>query len=197
MPAIAYSCTRCRDSFRVMSNQAGMKVRCPHCGAVNTVSRSVFAGAAAGKPASERGVPMDGNGYESPSRAPADAHRIAEPDTHTNPLGAIAAAAQRSNHQLAVRSLYRSRMAYTHSALAKITSVVAKATLIVALLVEIYVLITTDWSGIADLPMKYAVPAYALTLFPAAAVAITGLLLLTTAHGLEYLARIAAEREGG
>jgi len=94
-----------------------------------------------------------------------------------------------------VRDLLRGRMAFTHSALAKFTNVAGKVVILVALMVETYVLVTTEWSEIANLPLRLALPAYALTILPASSIAVTGVFLLLGAHCTEYLARIAVANE--
>jgi hypothetical protein len=98
--------------------------------------------------------------------------------------------------QQAVRELggsTSSQLTYTHSALARQSRVVAMALFVLAILVEGYVLVVTEWRDFTSLPMNLAIPTFGLTLVPASVIALTGLFLLLASHAVEYLARIAAQ----
>lgn len=187
MSTTALSCNACTKPFRVMSNQAGRRVRCPHCGVVNTISAAVF------------DPPRTNAAHEVNRETPTEGVPPGAPPPRDVPegaaLGAFSVSVRDSNRKLAIRDLYRTRMAFTHSALAKLVDFVGKIVLLIALLVEVYVLITTDWSKVAKLPMDLAVPTCALSLLPASSIAVTGLFLLAAAYCTEYLARIAASTE--
>ena len=43
MATVAFACSTCGKQFRVVPEQAGRKVRCPHCETPNSVPASVFA----------------------------------------------------------------------------------------------------------------------------------------------------------
>lgn len=181
MAAIAIPCSRCSDAFRVISSQAGKKVRCPHCGAVNAISEAAFA----------RAQETAGARFEATSEPPATAQA-----TFSDEVINVAAAVQQSDRRAALAAVTRSRMAYTHSALAQVASLVARILFIIAIAIETYVIIMTEWRSLAKLPAELAIPTFAATFLPAGAVALTGLTLLVSAHGLEFLARISAARTG-
>jgi phage FluMu protein Com len=188
MSATALSCNTCNKPFRVLSNQAGRNVRCPHCGGVNAVSPSIFK------------IPSQQVSTAIPDRElsndpVSDGQHEPTATANQNPFEGVSEAFRDAHRKTAMRDLLRKRMAFTHSTLAKVTNSFGKVVIVVALLVEIYVLVTAEWSDLANLPLKLALPAFALTLVPASSIAVTGVFLLVAAHCTEYLARMAATTE--
>ena len=64
MATVAFACSTCGKQFRVLPEQTGRKVRCPHCEAPNTVPDGVF-----------------GRDLQSEQAGPPEAGRIAELST--------------------------------------------------------------------------------------------------------------------
>lgn len=180
MAAIALSCSRCSNAFRVISDQAGRKVRCPHCGTVNLVHQQAFAAGAAPAP-----VAPPAQAAPTPDAAPPENGRLAE----------LAEELRRAERRTALAPLRRSRFRYSHSPLASITNIVAYVLLLCAIATEFYVIFVTEWRQLARLPLDVALPAFAATFLPAGILALTGLTFLVYAHGLEYLARISANTQ--
>ncbi len=180
MTGIALHCTTCQDAFRVLATQAGKKVRCPHCGAVNHVA------------------PRD---FEPPPLETSDeaaSHERTQSNDRSaaiaSPLNLLADTVRRSGESAANRQDHPSRIRYTHSALARTADFIGKLLLVVAMVVQAYIFIMTDWKDFKVLPFQLAVPAFAECLVPAGLIGLTAILLLLAAHAVEYLARIAAAR---
>jgi len=189
MPASALSCDACNKSFRVISNQAGRNVRCPHCSVVIFVPTSLF------EAPSDTPVSVPVPSFPTPDVAPDVDPAASAHDDKPDSLDDIAKAVRESDRHRSRRAAPTSRVIFTHSMLGKRVNVLGNLVLAVATLVEVYMLVTLEWNLIAGLPFRVALPAFALAHLPASIVAITGVLLLVAAHQTEYLARIDASME--
>lgn len=189
MPASALSCDACNKSFRVISNQAGRNVRCPHCSAIIFVPPTLF------------DVPSD-----DPVTVPVPSFPTTEVPQEFDPMESeqggreesleeVARAVRESDRQRSRRAAPKATLVFTYSVLAKRVNLIGNIVLVIAALVEIYALVTMEWGVVAMLPFKVALPAFALAHFPAGTIAITAVFLLVAAHQTEYLARIDASLE--
>lgn len=186
MPASALSCDACNKTFRVISNQAGRNVRCPHCSAIIFVPPKLFdspSDAPVTVPVPsfpEAEVPQDFDPVES------------EQEIREESLEDVARAVRESDRERSRRSAPKATLVFTYSVLAKRVNLIGNIVLVIATLVEVYMLVTLEWGVIAMLPFKLALPAFAAAHFPASIIAITGVFLLVAAHQTEYQARIEA-----
>lgn len=172
MVGAAFTCSTCNKPFRVISSHAGKMVRCPHCRATNSIPPSVFSKA-----------------------DPPQSETVSGSDARVGELFDLAEATRKtasSTSAPARLGAWAGGMSYTHSVLAKRTHWVALILFGIAVVVQVYILLVTEWDAITSLPMKLALPAIALLFVPASVIAITGLFLMLNAHCVEYLARIAS-----
>jgi hypothetical protein len=195
MAAIAHACSNCTQSFRVISRQAGHNVRCPHCGASNAIAHALFEASASVRTPGFDGRPAGQALAAQPADLPDASPSVAAPDelhSGASRLQQLAQTVTASSRHLTRDRAQLERIHYTHSALARTTDFLARVILLLAIAVLVYVLVTTEWSHIADLPVRVALPAVALCLLPPVYIALVALTFMLGAHAIEYLARLAA-----
>jgi hypothetical protein len=173
MAAAAFACVSCGESFRVLSNQAGLSVRCPHCRATNPIPARLF------------------NKQPEPARpgvasAPSPLSQLASQVVSAGAAGILKVRA-RSHGRLT------GNFRYTHSVFARRIDSAALVLLGLACVVQVYIFLMTEWGDITSLPFKLALPTIAVLFVPAAIIAITGGFLMAAAQCTEYLARIASQ----
>lgn len=169
MAAAACSCTSCGQAFRVLSDQAGHAVRCPHCRATNHISLELF------QPPPETQPPA---GQSDPEPLTSLANTVATASTHGPASDAL-------------RHLAGSAR-FAHSRLGRRLHIVAMLLLGLSCVVLVGSLLLTDWEMITSLPIRLALPALAALFLPVGTLAVVGLFVLAAAESLELLARIAA-----
>ena len=171
MGTAVFGCSTCGKQFRVLPEQAGHKVRCPHCETPNHVSSKVFE---ASEPHTEGAGGREGS-----------SGRVEELASLVQEVGEGGARFSSRPAPLTYTPL-----TYTHSRLAKNTQIVAMIAFVAAVVGILYILVVTDWGLIR---IKDAIPIMVVLLTPSAILALVGVLLMGMAHCVEYLARIAAE----
>lgn len=173
MTARAIPCSSCGEGFRVLPQQAGRAVRCPHCRKQQSIPADLFKSE---KPPST-GALRPETSVEQPALA-ALATDMASTKGPTTRIG----------------QWYRSsrQFRYSHSTLASRLDAVAVLLFILASCTQVYVLLTAEWSMILSLPLTVAIPVIVLLFVAGGTIAVLGLFLMAAAHGVEYLARIAS-----
>ena len=174
MAAVAFGCSMCGKEFRVIPEQGGRRVRCPHCEAPNSVPTSVFAPV----------TPHDDN-TEEPSALAGSLHDLA------TSVDTFAKANEPSKFSSGFSAPPRLR--YTHSQFARVTCILSQVLFSLAVAVLLYVSIVAPWDLLASMPLKEAVPSVALILMPSTMIALTALFLMIASQSIEYLARISAK----
>ena len=80
---------------------------------------------------------------------------------------------------------------YTHSGLAIVLDVVARVLVILAIVVQLYIFSQIDWDVVSEMPLDLALTALGTSVLPGGILGLLALLTMSTAHILEYLARMA------
>jgi len=174
MATVAFACSMCGKQFRVIPEQAGRKVRCPHCETPNSVPPGVF------------------SHQRSPDDRPTDAALPEESRQH--PAAAAGPFSEVGNRSISSAGVRTPRqMRFTHSRFAGMAYVASRVLFVIALATLGYTLVFVDWEAIGALPLKAAIPAIALIFVPAGIIATTAFFLMAAAQCTEHLARIAAK----
>lgn len=159
----AVTCSSCGQSYRIVAEQAGRRVRCPHCRAISTA------------PSVLPDTPVQQLQASPP-----------QGDAPFDLATAVQAAARSERWPGAVKS---SKSWYSPSRLARVMHSVSISLWALAVIVQVYILLFAEWHGISLLPMKVAVPTFVLLFLPASLIALGALHVLAMAHVVEYLAR--------
>lgn len=170
MTARAIPCSSCGEGFRVLAQQAGRAVRCPHCRKQQAIPADLFK---AEEPPSTSAFRAD-----EPVEQAAVATRMGSAKGPTTRIG----------------EWYRSsrEFQYSHSTLASRLDAVAVLLFILASCTQVYVLLTAEWSTILSLPLTVAIPVIVVLFVAGGTIAVLALFLMAAAHGVEYLARLAS-----
>ncbi len=172
MASVAFACSTCSKQFRVVPEQAGRKVRCPHCDAPNGIPSSVFAAVEA---------------TSTPSTSAPDV------GDSLRDLAASVGSFAKSQRRDAPASTARTPLPlrYTHSRFARGMNIAAQCLFALAVFTLVIVLVAAPWDEPPS-PRGNVMPFFAVLL---AATIATGLSLIFLSHGLEYLARISEASE--
>lgn len=165
MSAKAITCPSCLQAFRVLSDQAGRTVKCPHCQAKTKVPDVIAR-------------------ESNPARVQGEMQVAAAPTFSEGTLPR-----KRAFQKLG----WSGGLRYSHSSFAEGLGRVSAAIMLIALVTQLYILVVTEWSQITSLPFSLAVPSIALLFIPAAILCVTGLALMASSHCVEYLARLARQ----
>ena len=170
--AVAFSCSACSKQFRVLPEQAGRRVRCPHCETPNSIPASIFAA-------------TEPDPHQSPD-TPDLAGRIEHLAASVNH------SFKRSKHPDATTPWRSLRpLQFTHSRFARVVGIVSRVTFFLALGATLYVIALPGWEHVMALPFLDALLMIALRFLPSVCIALVGIVLLAVAQCVEYLARMS------
>lgn len=169
------ACLQCAKRFRILPQQQGKAVRCPHCKATNIIDPAFLQAA------------------ETSSQEPDDSDlQVALRRNQPTFLADLATSVTDPFSREGDSPHRPDGMRFTHSAFAGRIAQIYRVLYGVAIVVQLYVLAITEWEQIASLPLKLSAPALVGLLLPAGFVFLIALWLTAAAHCIEYLARISA-----